>query len=84
MNISVKEFRQIIEEHTAEHRQWQDDYNLMADEKEGEIKSLEKKLEAIENAFKEFRDRVVEIASPELEGTIKELYVNLLDGLAGY
>lgn len=92
MNISVKEFRQMIEEHAAEQRQWQDDFNLMADEKEAEIKRLELKLDETKDAFRGFMEHcvgVIKTSTPDahmndaLDSVVRE-YNNLLDGLEGY
>jgi hypothetical protein len=92
MNISVKEFRQMIEEHAAEQRQWQDDFSLMADEKEEEIRRLEKKLDATHDAFAEFKKCCLGLTKKILDGAsvngtieqMEECYDNLLDGVEGY
>ena len=90
MNISVKEFRQMVEDHAAELRQSQDDFNEMCDHKEAEIKRLELRLEATQDAFREYRDRVAfEVAKMypsdhTLVDLVENKYDDLLDGLDGY
>jgi ribosome recycling factor len=92
MNISVKEFRQMIEDHSVELRQSQDDYNEMCDSKEGEIKRLELKLEYAQDALRDMKDKAQELLEGILNGgsvkgaseAIATLYNNLLDGLDGY
>jgi hypothetical protein len=92
MNISVKEFRQMIEEHSTELRQSQDDYNEMCDQKESEIKSLYLKLDYAQDAMKDLKSKALEILHDILNGgsakgtpeAIATLYNNLVDGLDGY
>lgn len=91
MNISIKEFRQMMEEHMQELRQSQDDYNNMCDEKEAEIKHLELRLETAKESLIGFKDGVLGVLSSsdrmtrgELKEKVLEAYANLVDGLDGY
>jgi hypothetical protein len=92
MNISVKEFRQMIEDHSVELRQSQDDYNEMCDHKEAEIKRLELKLEYAQDALRDMKFKALDLLEGILNGgsvrgaseAISTLYTNLVDGLDGY
>lgn len=92
MRISVSEFRDMLEQHSQEMRQAQEDYNLMADEKEAEIRRLEKKLDATQDAMRDLKFKALEILHDILNGgaikgtpeTISAFYDNLVDGLDGY
>lgn len=76
MRISLSEFREMIEEHSQEMRQAQEDYNLMADEKEAEIKELQAeirrmdlRLEAVKDAFTGFKEEIKELVKNFVAGT---------------
>ena len=99
MRISVSEFRDMLEHHSSELRQAQEDYNLMADEKEAEIKELniviarlEDKQSDILEAFKKFKDHCLVLTRSILDGApvrgamelMEESFSHSLDGLDGY
>ena len=92
MKISVSEFRDMLEQHSQEIRQAQEDYNTMADEKDEEIKQLEKKLNDTLTAFKEFKDHCLVLTRSILDGgpvrgamdLMQESYEARIDGLDGY
>lgn len=92
MRISVSEFSQMLEKHSQEMRQMQDDFNLMADEKDEEIKRLNDKIDRFYDVLKDFKEHCVTIVKEIGNGgpikgaaeLIQESYENKVDGLDGY
>lgn len=99
MRISVSEFRDMLEQHSQELRQSQEDYNLMADEKEAEIKELQadirradSRIADILETFSEFKDHCLVLTRSILDGAsvrgavelMQESYDKAIDGLDGY
>ena len=92
MRISLSEFREMIEEHSQEMRQAQEDYNLMADEKDEEIKRLDTIISDTADILRDFKFKVLDILSdieglPEIKEKlekINEAYHDLLDGLDSF
>jgi hypothetical protein len=99
MRISISEFRDMLEQHSQELRQAQEDYNLMADEKEAEIKELQAEIQRADfkiadilEAFGEFKDHCVLVTRNILDGApvrgaielMEESYDKAIDGLDGY